>query len=751
MSDKRHFAGVFLACSLAVLLTGCSKDEPGDANPQSAVMSDRSMVAASGDAAEAGSPAAQTAAAPAALRRVPVTPPADSSAFTTKIDELVHKVALGAAVEPVVVADDEAFLRRVTIDLIGRIPTYDEYTEFFADTSSDRRANLIARLLNHDRFNDRWAIFFGDMLRVRRDAIGGGQLHQYVRNALAQQRPYDDMVIDVLTAVGSPEANPAAGFFAAERAEPLQMAGIVAQTFNGVRIQCAQCHDHPYDQWTQQQYYELAAYFGRTRFYEQERPFRAARVVESKEMAVYAPVAADDEQQAKKPVDPSWPLPLIEDDNEQNQQVAAQREKIAAERREMQEQEALLRDLIEETASMDNAGGAMAADLDREHRAYVETAAPAAFVSNRQVIADLVTNPRNRYFAWNLVNRVWAELLGRGMVEPIDDFKSSNPPSHPELLDYLADEFVASDYNLRHLIALIVQSDTYQRSMLEGVDESVRENAEAMFASAPLRRMPAEALYDSLVVAGNLGDYKHPPGTLMRERTYTVRLAKPKPAMQMTDEADDAPAEDEAEAEDASDAMMHMVDPHLEDRNVEDLLTEDDPLMGMRAVAVEQHLMDLEMQRQAEERANQPDDDVEYEYVQRTQVYDANPRFSMASYSVGPAPAEHFLRQFGQTSRDLLGEQRDRSPSMRQALILLNGRLANEAARVGAFEEIHRLLQSPRTLDQAIERAYIEIFTRKPTAEELAMARSVLEGDAMEGMAMLRWAMLNSHEFRFMP
>ena len=198
--------------------------------------------------------------------------------------------------------------------------------------------------------------------------------------------------------------------------------------------------------------------------------------------------------------------------------------------------------------------------------------------------------------------------------------------------------------------------------------------------------------------------------------------------------------------------MMHMVDPNLEDRNVEDLLTEDDPLMGMRAVTVEQHLMDLEMQRMAEERANEPDDDVEYEYVQRTQVYDANPRFSMASNSVGPAPSEHFLRQFGQTSRDLLGEQRDRSPSMRQALILLNGRLANEAARVGSLEEMHRLLKSPRTYDQAIERAYIEIFTRKPTEEERATARAVLEeGDALEGMAALRWAMLNSHEFRFLP
>ncbi|HTN76909.1 MAG TPA: DUF1549 domain-containing protein, partial [Pirellulaceae bacterium] len=176
-------------------------------------------------------------------------------------ENATHKVKLKAMPQ----VDDLVFLRRVTIDLIGRIPTEAELREFLALPAASRREQWIDRLIADDRFADRWTVFFGDMIRLRNDAPGGAALTAYVHQALVDEMPYDQMARKLIATNGRAGKTPEAGFVLGDDADPLAMASVTSQVFMGVRIGCAQCHDHPFDVWTREDFYGMAAYYGRTR------------------------------------------------------------------------------------------------------------------------------------------------------------------------------------------------------------------------------------------------------------------------------------------------------------------------------------------------------------------------------------------------------------------------------------------------------------------------------------------------------
>jgi len=435
-----------------------------------------------------------------------------------RVDAAILKHARAKGVSPTPTCDDETFLRRATVDLIGRVPTFEEYQAYFRDEPDVRRRLLVDRLLSDGRFVDRWTVFFGDMLRIRGQVPGGGLLTRHIRSALIENQPYDQMIRGMLVGVGSPRDEPGLGFITAESADPLEMAGILAQSLLGVRMKCAQCHDHPYDKWTREEFYQLAAFFGKTQLsYKQDTG--AVKVLESPtapSRVMWPPSRKDGPQ---KPLDPHFPFDMAKADDPRIQKLQAKKADIEEQRSDE------LGDLVADIANLDPEGGLAAkitsdrSDLEDEARNYV----PAAV---RHELADHLTSVRNRLFARNLVNRVWAQLLGKGIVDPVDDFKENNPPSNPELLDILADEFVASGYDFRHIIATIVATDAYQRRPLETNDADQRRIAEDAFAAARLRRMQAEALFDSVVVAGHLTGFKHSPGMNLKEISVRMAVAK---------------------------------------------------------------------------------------------------------------------------------------------------------------------------------------------------------------------------------
>lgn len=691
-----------------------------------------------------------------------------SSASANDLDVIVTRASAKAAaerkIEPMPLVDDSVFLRRIYVDLIGRIPTDAEVRDFATRPAKGRREQLVEELLKDDRFSDRWTIFFADMLRLRSQASGGQALIAYVHNAVKTGMPYDELCRRLIYTNGKAGRIPEVGFILGDDADPLAMASVTSQVFLGVRIGCAQCHDHPFDVWKRRDFYDMAAFYGKTRRFESQLT-KIIYATEADQTTIMWPPEGVGPAEERKPIAPRFPFPIDEskDTPAYIKRLAAVRQaKIAAipvakgptvddllESTSEKVTKATTGKLAEELATADAKKDIRKIDVQKGLYKPSEL---------REQLAQNVTDPRNRYFSRALVNRVWKTLIGRGFVEPVDDFRADNPPAMPEALDYLADEFVASDYDLRTLVRLIVSSEAYQRAHCPtDIDEPTRVMMETQLLATPVRRMIAEAMYDSIVTAGHLFEPKHSPGKNERTIREIVRVPKGGKPGEISQPVNLAaankgpammagaggPAMAAATGYALEDAIELDFNSILKEQGEEEV-----ELDEMKAMSKEE----LEAQRMAQQRMMRSS--TEYEDKVVTRVVDENPVFNSSLRMQSPAPEGHFLRIFGQPNRSDLGDLRDDSASMRQALMMLNGRVTHEAARVGDLEPMYRLLTGKAVnVEKAVQLAYMEILTRQPSSEEVSDAKQII-GEAatpLDGMADLRWILMNCNEFRFLP
>jgi hypothetical protein len=688
-----------------------------------------------------------TAREPEPPKRAPMPdrPPENTADAARLLDEMIRHTLDAERIAPTGPIDDLAFLRRTSIDIIGRIPKSEEIDAFLAWPADTRRAQLVDSLLDHPRFADRWSVFFADMLRIRSDQPGADRWLGWVHGSLRDGKPYDHMVRELVASSGRPGSAPAIGFLLAEGANPLELGAVTAQIFLGVQIGCAMCHDHPYDDWEQRDFYEFSAFFGKTRQVGR-RDQGTNYITEAKDNTVMWP--PEDQAAGKKrtPVDAHYPFELVEF-TETPEYLRRFENKRSAHKdiAGAAQAEAALDDLLDavDTKTTD----AVLADALAESRALKVENDLYKSSELRANLADRITDPRNPYFARAFVNRLWAELVGNGFVEPLDNFSAYNDPVHGSAMDFLAQEFIASGFDVRELMRIILASETYQRTTLPAdIALSDREKSERHFASAPARRMLGESLYDSIVIAGHLDQPKWPAGANLRtvERQIRVRIDDGSPSTPTT----------------MSGEMPAMSDMRNDGYDLETTLELDfDRLQEKKSEAELIAMREAEDQRiAARERAMAEAAAAEantapakFEVRTVTDQVDDNPVFGSALRMASPAPPAHFLRVFGQPSREGLGEFREHDASTRQQLMMLNGRLTHEASRVGPLEPIHAALQKDPA--QAIDIAYREILTRPPTEPEKQRALEILNapGDPADHMADLRWALLNSHEFRYLP
>jgi hypothetical protein len=324
------------------------------------------------------------------------------------IDALVDAKLAKLNVAPSGLCDDADYLRRVYLDLTGTLPTADEARTFLADTAKDKRAKLVATLLDRPEFADLWALRWADLLRVDRQPLGHQRAHLYykwIRDSIATNKPFDQFARELVTAEGPASEVGPVNFFQVVT-KPGEAAGTVSQVFLGVRIACAECHHHPFDRWKQSDYYGMSAFFG-----------SGTATHPRTHKPIYAYALGTDMPAADPTGDRRVPL------------------------------------------------------------------------------AEWMTKPDNPFFARNLSNRVWAWMLGRGLVEPVDDVRATNPPSNPELLDALAKFTVENKYDVRNLIVLIAGSRGYQTS---ATPNATNEKDERNFSRAYFKRPDAEVLCDMI-------------------------------------------------------------------------------------------------------------------------------------------------------------------------------------------------------------------------------------------------------------
>lgn len=369
---------------------------------------------------------------------------------------------------PAEVCSDHEFVRRAYLDLCGMLPTADEVQRFLGDTATDKRAKLIDQLLERPEFADFWTYKWLDVLRSNRLTIqikGSHVYREWLRRHVTLNTPWNQVVRELLTASGSTFANPPANYYrgpynagAPVVRDAQGLAETTAQLFFGVRMQCAQCHNHPFERWTQDDYFHMVAFFCQLK-------------------------AKPDPEQPGGPRQ-NYPWQLRENAliiySERSGEVTQPRT-----------------GKVMPPKIMGMPAPAIPPGKDR-----------------REVLADLVTAPENPFFARATVNRLWYHLLGRGIVDPPDDFRDSNPPANDELLDALAADFVAHRFDIKHVIRTIANSRTYQ---LNAQTNQSNHDDDKYFSHALVKRkrLPAEVLLDAICTA--TGDPEKftgvPPGT----------------------------------------------------------------------------------------------------------------------------------------------------------------------------------------------------------------------------------------------
>ncbi len=369
-----------------------------------------------------------------------------------RIDELVAAKWKRMRIKPSGLSDDATFVRRVHLDLTGLPPSPETVSDFLADSrpTREKREELVERLIGSPAFVDHWANKWSDMLQVNSKFLGreGARLFRnWIHEQIAANTPYDQFVHEILTATGSNKENPAASYYKILR-DPDMIMENTTHLFLATRFNCNKCHDHPFERWTQDQYYETAAFFARV---DLER---------DKKNAPKQNIGGTAVEDAK---------PLFE----------------------------VVSDQPEGEITHDRTGAVTPPAFP-----YPAETAPVSLRSEddapptrREALASWITSPDNPYFASSYVNRIWGYLLGTGIIEPLDDIRAGNPPSNPELLNHLTSEFVNSGFDVRHLMRLICQSRTYQLSI---ETNPWNEDDTINFSHAKAKRLPAEVLYDAV-------------------------------------------------------------------------------------------------------------------------------------------------------------------------------------------------------------------------------------------------------------
>ena len=381
---------------------------------------------------------------------------------------------------------DAQFLRRIYLELGGRIPSYDEARRFLASKVRTRRADLIDDLLESPDYVSHFYNYWADVLRLQerpqKKLIFEPYLW-YVKHAIATNLPYDTWVHAMLAADGGLWENPAVGFQLRDEGMPLPYVDNTVRVFLGTQIGCAQCHDHPFDDWTQHQFYELAAFLSGTRM----RANSSGRV-----NAVGKVRPGDGESkllmEARQRLD--RPIAFV-------RFVQANTTAVSFHERPLK----LPHDYQYEDAEP--------LSVVSPHVLWGEVPSAARDADRREQFASWLTAPDNRQFARTIANRMWKKVMGVGLVEPVDDFQPGNPPSHPELLEHLTDEMLRLDFNLREFVRIIASTDVYQRLAVE-YDSTAAEPYR--FTGPALKRMTAEQLWDSLLtlIAVNEWAYQRP-------------------------------------------------------------------------------------------------------------------------------------------------------------------------------------------------------------------------------------------------
>lgn len=402
---------------------------------------------------------------------VPRVEEMDSAGTAAKVDRLLAEELFGEETDVAELTDDVNFLRRVSLDLIGELPTAEAITAFALDSSPDKRAQAVNRLLENPQFGENWARYWRDVVMYRRNderaLLASQSLVRYLTEEFNAGTPWDEVAREMITASGNVSQEGATGLMAAQWGEVPDTAAEVSRILMGIQIQCAQCHDHPTDRWEREQFHTFAAFFPRIAVRAIREPGgkrRGFEFVSRERERTRAKDKKKEKGEDKDVVGPEHYMPDLADPSA---------------RGTLMEPEFFVTGQTLETGLTDD--------------------------ERRERLSRWITSRNNPWFAKAYINRVWAELVGEGFYEPVDDMGPDRECSAPGAMDLLAEQFVAHAYDVKWLYATIMQTNTYQRA-----SQARRDYEETPFAANCPQPLRSDQLFNALVAALDVPEPEEP-------------------------------------------------------------------------------------------------------------------------------------------------------------------------------------------------------------------------------------------------
>ncbi|QDT55049.1 hypothetical protein Pan44_30900 [Caulifigura coniformis] len=674
-------------------------------------------------------------------------------AATTKVDELViSKLAKLGAVPSDVCADEE-FLRRVSLDIAGTLPSSNEVRAFLSDSASDKRARKVEELLATPAYAARWTTMLCDITgnndtQLNNITAARGRASQewydWIYKRVAENTPYDQLMEGIILAVSRNPGesyydycvrtskmygkNPTASF--AEQPgltyfwgrqnfdQPEERAIGFAYAFMGIRIQCAQCHKHPFDEWTQEDFTQFQAFFDRVRF------------------GKTAPTSntltrAQDQEDLQK---------VLADIGMTGKKTGADRRELEAKARDGQVVPASDLGILAATRTVDKKakkegrqvagkGTKVARLLKSEELINV-----GAIDDPRKPVMEWLRNPENRLFARAFVNRVWAQYFHRGIVEPTDDLSLANPPSNEPLLDYLADGFVKSGYDMKWLHRTIVSSDTYQRSWRPNETNRLDERN---FSRAIPRRLPAEVAVDAVkcATAGSSANLA------MRDQLDGRMVVYPGTGNRNTggpyalNVFGRSLRENNCDCERSAEPSLLQT---LYLRNDGDTLAAIDRRDGWLAETAKTMKVPFSAQ------AGEPESGDRSERKRLKETYDR--RVAALKEQAKAAEAAGDKKELQKAERQLAAAKARYAGMLKGAA---SDKAEARSENAGAASKGNALKISEAESASMVEEAYLRVLSRFPSPDESKIAVEAIQNasDPMNGLRDVLWALLNTKEF----
>lgn len=632
-------------------------------------------------------------------------------------------------------ADDETFCRRAYLDIAGRIPTPEELQQFVDEKSSGKRDRLVDELIESPGHGSRMFHWWADLLRARtklNNQTSGAPYIHWIKDRIAKDVPYDEMVTELLTSEGPAHQrdNGATGYFMRDRGMPEDNMSNTMRVFLGTRIECAQCHNHPFDRWTQKEYFEMVAYTGGIQYRGKLDDLALADELreigreKSREVGREARRSINRMlRQALNGVSGSGTgLVQLPDDYQYDDASP--------------EQWILADTLFGDAPEMDvvTPEDALADRKRRKNYERLLSRYEPEEIDSRAVFAGWLTSPSNERFTKVIANRMWKLAFGRGLIEPVDDLRDDTVASDPELLERLERLMVELDYDLDQFLRVLYRTDAWQRAA--HVTDAHPQELVA-FPGPLLRRMTAEQTWDSLLtlVVPDVDATIDESGAAQAERVYElfeglvgasgddledrVDLA----ILRYTDRdafREKAAQERRARGEERREKLREHR-PKLRELNRAKRRGDDAAVARLTAELKE---LGVELPRSREERT-----------------------LVRASELESPAPDGHFLQQFGQSNRDQI-EAGHSDANVPQALSLLNGPVEQYVVRNPDAQVSKAVARAGSPADK-VRAAFRSILGRDPSARELALWKPDLKADPEAASADLCWTLLNTHEFLF--